>query len=267
MNKDITAIFLPTDKASNIYRSKTSLDKSMKVSSILESPTDYTTNYFLYILGDFKTSEDKCKQGEWKYCSFTNGITKYDQFANIPGTGWCEDCRKIIGTNDSDFFISVNSKDTTVKFPGAISFSDMEYITDSYNGDANLPLEQNVMDVCKLAEDIFDRERQQISFSEQQRSIVLASMEAIYRQATQSYVDSQIDLFRNFIQTNQLSSQWEKYLHADYKPYAKGTGLKAEYEEAGGIDLVDGGINFINRYRPKLDKSGNIIIHRSTNPL
>ena len=40
------------------------------------------------------------KEGDHKYCSFTNSVTKYDLLAIIPGTGTCEDCKKIEFTTD-----------------------------------------------------------------------------------------------------------------------------------------------------------------------
>lgn len=132
MNKPSTYVLLPTKSNSHIYQSKVSLDKSFKVSLSKEPSTDYTINYFLYILSD-----EKCKHGEYKYCSFTEKVTKYDQFSEVPGTGWCEHCIKIIATTNPELLEKWTSTPygTRKVEDGAIQISppDIEYIISLYN--------------------------------------------------------------------------------------------------------------------------------------
>lgn len=73
----------------------------------------------LYIL-----SNEKIKEGEMKYCSFTNKITKYDRMGIIPGTGLCEDCSKIIATTNPDLH-----KDGIAK----ISDADIQWMIGKFN--------------------------------------------------------------------------------------------------------------------------------------
>lgn len=88
--------------------------------------------HHLYVL-----SKERCKQGEYKYCYFTDKITQYDQFANIPGTGWCEQCRKITATNNPKLNHKVNLKtegDAYIQDVPSIFQSDIEYCISLYNG-------------------------------------------------------------------------------------------------------------------------------------
>ena len=95
MKNYLTAILFPTEDLTQLL---------MMQSSLVTNDNEYTPHYiklhkyksqYIYI-----SSKRKIKDGDWKYCSFTEAVTKYDPLAKIPGTGTCEDCRKIEFTND-----------------------------------------------------------------------------------------------------------------------------------------------------------------------
>lgn len=131
MKKKATYIFLPTNELS-------------KEGGICDTAYGFSISgkdgvgmgHHIYILGDFKTLADKCKPGEWKYCSFTDQIAKYDCFAEVPGTGWCEDCRKIIGTTNPDLHNKKNpnhNEDSYVVDVPSISLPDVVHIISLHN--------------------------------------------------------------------------------------------------------------------------------------
>ena len=94
-NLTLTLVLLPTEDASELFIHKGGDLCFNKVGK--RDKTEFATPHHLYI-----TSKRKIKEGEWKYCSFTNQVTKYDPNAIVPGTGTCEDCRKIEFTTDPE---------------------------------------------------------------------------------------------------------------------------------------------------------------------
>lgn len=59
-NLTLIPILLPTEDASRFYTSKVNVDKSLRLSSIKESSTDYTINYHLYLCSTLPI-----KEGDW----------------------------------------------------------------------------------------------------------------------------------------------------------------------------------------------------------
>lgn len=258
MNRELTYVLLPTENNSNIYQSKTSLDKSLKVSLSKEPSTDYTINYFLYIL-----SNDEIKENDWFVNMDFKDTWKVSKLTGgkLPSE---INCKKIISTTNTGLMVPDNRKDGSGLVVDVISsrslpyilHSDIEYIISLYN-------KKGEVDVRQLAADSGSDESGCIGFVEgfnkcselnADKKFTLEDMRNMGEYIWKWITDNRKDGSRT------LDDAMNVFIHFLISSQPKRDTIMVEYEE---INMPSQGHGTVSHVKIKLKlKDGCIVIVR-----
>lgn len=213
MKKELPYIFLPTEKASNIYLQN---GKMCYDETIVERIKD-CNDHFLYIISD-----EEIKEGDWFYNTTDGAILNKPSLMKMPSV------RKIIATTNPELLGHYFSSDPQVAFntPNKISQSDIQYIIELYNG-------KNKNDKLKVARNVLSADKR---FSEKDLDNIMFGYElALKDNADKKFTLEEIKeaLRINTILINKDNSviEQELFFQSLTKQQSKRDTVMVEYEE------------------------------------